>query len=608
VKTRIAYTIFLFIVILFNLSFSQDTDRKTKLRLAQNLERAGEWEQAVAIYEELYKSDPMNFTFLNGLQRSYSQLKEYDKAIGIIQRWFVTHPRDIILLTTLGALYYDIGNEAAADSAWNSALSIDPHNVQTYRILSNEMMQHRLYEKCIRTYINGRKICKNESLFADELGTLYAALQQYVPATQEYIRLMKNNPDQLSSVQSRLNTIIFKPEALREILKTVKAEVKNEPDNIGLHRLYVWLLMEDKQYDSALEHYRIIDRLTNAGGSELYNFAQQLIQEHASRTAAKVFKEIIDHFDKSSVLPYARFGYARALEEIDDEAGILEPESQPAYRDAIQTYESIASAEDHPDLAVQSLFRIGVIKFDKLFDLDGALDAFNKIRDLPNTMNILFDAEIKAGEIQTARNDLAKARKEFEMIAKIPLVVYQEKAVFKLAELNYFETKFDSSLSLLKQFNTKLGTDITNDALQLQYFIQENITSSLPGLTEFAKADLQMRQRNYSESLNRFQEIIKQYPNALLIDDAMMKIGELNLKLKLTKEAIAALRFIADSIQLSILKDKAQFRIAEIYENILHNKSQAITAYEKLLERFPNSLYAEQARKKIRLLRGDNLL
>jgi len=608
VKTRIVYTIFLFIVILFNLSFSQDTDRKTKLRLAQNLERAGEWEEAVSIYEELYKSDPMNFTYLNGLQRSYSQLKEYDKAIGIIQRWFVTHPRDIILLTTLGALYYDIGNESAADSAWNSALSIDPHNVQTYRILSNEMMQHRLYEKCIRTYINGRKICKNESLFADELGTLYAALQQYVPATQEYIRLMKNNPDQLLSVQSRLNTIIFKPEALREILKTVKGEVKNEPDNIGLHRLYVWLLMEDKQYDSAIEHYRIIDRLTNAGGSELYNFAQQLLQEHASRAAAEAFKEIIDHFDKSSVLPYARFGYARALEEINDEAAVLEPESQPAYRETIQTYESIASAQDHPDLAVQSLFRIGVIKFDKLFDLDGALSAFNKIRDLPSTMNILFDAVIKAGEIQTARNDLAKARKEFEIIAKIPLVVYQEKAVFKLAELNYFETKFDSSLSLLKQFNTKLGTDITNDALQLQYFIQENITSSLPGLTEFAKADLQMRQRNYSESLSRFQEIIKQHPNALLIDDAMMKIGELNLKLKRPDKAITAFRFIADSVQLGILKDKAQFRIAEIYENTLRDTSQAITAYEKLLERFPNSLYAEQARKKIRLLRGDSLL
>jgi tetratricopeptide (TPR) repeat protein len=609
VKGRIGYIVllFMFTFVFFNTTFSQDADKMMKLRLAQNFEEADEWEHAVTLYEELYKSESTNFIFLDGLRRSYTQLKEYDKAIGIIRRWFITHPRDINLMTTLGGLYYDSGNETAADSVWKVVLFIDPNNVQSYRIVANEMMQHRLYEQCIRTYIDGRTMSKSEVLFADELGTLYAALQQYTLATQEYLRLVKKNPDQLSFVQSRLSAIILKPEALQAASEIVKAEVKISSDNIALHRLYVWLLMEERRYDSALEHYRIIDRLANANGSELFNFAQQLNQEHASLAASEAFKEIINRFDKSGLLPYARFGYARALEELSNEADTLASESLPTYRDAIQIYESIASTRDHPDLAVQSLFRIGVIKFEKLFDLNGALSAFNKIKEFPNTMNILYDAAIKNGEVQTARNDLVAARKEFERIAEIPLVIYQDQAVFKLAELNYFETQFDTSLSLLKRFNTNLNTDLTNDALQLQYFIQENKTSSLPALIEFAKADLQIRQRRYPESLSRFLDIVKQYPTALLLDDAMMKIGELHLKLKQTNEAIAAFRFIADSIQLSILKDKAQFRIAEISENILHNKAQAITAYEKLLERFPNSLYAEQARKKIRLLRGDTL-
>ncbi len=599
--------LFTFTFVLFNIAFSQDADKMMKLRLAQNFEEADEWERAVTLYEELYKSEPANYIFLDGLRRSYTQLKEYDKAIGIIRRWFITHPRDSNLMTTLGGLYYDSGNETVADSVWRVVLSLDPNNVQSYRIVANEMMQHRLYEQCIRTYIDGRTMSKSEVLFADELGTLYAALQQYTSATQEYLRLVKKNPDQLSFVQSRLSAFILKPEALRAASEIVKAEVKISSDNIALHRLYVWLLMEERRYDSALEHYRIIDRLTNANGSELFNFAQQLNQEHASAAASEAFKEIIDRFDKSGLLPYARFGYARALEELSNEADTLAPKSQPTYRDAIQIYESIAASQDHPDLAVQSLFRIGIIKFEKLFDLDGALSAFNKIKEFPNTMNILYDAAIKNGEVQIARNDLVGARKEFERIAELPLVVYQDQAVFKLAELNYFEAQFDTSLSLLKRFDTNLDTDLTNDALQLQYFIQENKTSSLPALIEFAKADLQMRQRKYPESLSRFRDIVKQYPTTLLIDDAMMKIGELHLKLKQTNEAIAAFRFIADSIQLSILKDRAQFRIAEISENVLHNKVLAITAYEKLLEQFPNSLYAEQARKRIRLLRGDGV-
>ena len=72
-------------------------------------------------------------------------------------------------------------------------------------------------------------------------------------------------------------------------------------------------------------------------------------------------------------------------------------------------------------------------------------------------------------------------------------------------------------------------------------------------------------------------------------------------------EAVKAFRFLVDSIPLSILKDRAQFRIAEIYQTILNKKTQAIEAYEKLLAQFPNSLYVEESRKRIRLLRGDNL-
>ncbi|MBN1399022.1 MAG: tetratricopeptide repeat protein [Bacteroidetes bacterium] len=606
-KIKILNLFFLLVIISVNISSSQDINKSTKYRLAFNLEQSGEWEQAAAIYEELYKSDPMNLNYLNGLQRSYAHLKEYDKAIGIMHRWFVTHPRDIILMSALGGLYYETGNETASDSVWNAALSIDPRNLNNYRIIANEMMEHRLYEKCIRTYISGRVALKDESLFADELGNLYAALQQYKSAAQEYVRRMKKNPDQLQFVQLRLKSFIFRPDALMQVSEAIKSEVNNSPDNIGLHRLYAWLLAEENKYEPALEHYRIIDRMTNAEGRELYAFAQTLIQEHQPKTAAKVFKEIIDRYNKSSILPYARFGYARALEEIDNESFKNDPGSRPTYLEAIQIYESIAAVPNRHDLAVQSFFRIGIIKSERTFDLDGALKAFDRITKTANAMDIELDAVIRKGNIQVARNNLTEARREFESAAKIPLPASQERAVFRLAELEYFEADFDTSLALLKQFNSKLNTDLTNDALQLQYFIMENKISSLPALTEFAKADLQMRQRNFSESLNRFGEIVRQYPDALLLDDAMMKIGELNSLLKRPKEAIAAFGFIIDSIQLSILKDKAQFSIAEIYEKVLQDKAQAAAEYEKLLELFPNSLYAEQARKKIRMLRGDIL-
>ena len=382
------------ILALFQFVKAQDTDKLAKLRLAQGFEEAGEWERAAALYENLSMLEPNNFLFLDGLQRSYKQIKEYGKAINIIRRWLIVQPGDINKITALGGLYYDSGNEAAADSVWKSVIAIDPRNIQIYRVVANEMLEHRMYDQCIRTYLDGRSMSKSDATFADELGNLYAALQQYTSATKEYLRLIKTAPEQLSFIQSRLSAFTAKPEGISAASETVKDEVKNVPENIALHRLYAWLLSEDRRYDTALEQYRIIDRLSNAKGNELFNFAQRLHQEHAFKTAAEAFKEIIDGYKNSQLLPLARFGYARALEEqiaLTDTAA-SSSESQLTYNIPIQMYESIAAEHANPDLAVQSLYRIGIIKFEKLFDLDGALNAFSRMKNVPSASTLFNDA------------------------------------------------------------------------------------------------------------------------------------------------------------------------------------------------------------------------
>ena len=287
-KRIVERILLMFIVnsIICTCAFTQDNDKLAKLRLAQGFEEAGEWERAAALYEDLSTIEPNNFLYLDGLQRSYAHIKEYDKAIHVICQWLVFQPRDINKMTALGGLYYDAGNEKAADSVWKSVITLDPHNTQLYRVVANEMLEHRMYDQCIRTYLDGRLMSKSEVTFADELGNLYALLQQYTSATKEYLRLIKAAPEQLSFVQSRLSAFTAKPEGLSAASETVNNELKNSRDNIAQHRLYAWLLMEGRRYDNALEQYRIIDRLSQANGNELFNFAQRLHQERAYKSAA----------------------------------------------------------------------------------------------------------------------------------------------------------------------------------------------------------------------------------------------------------------------------------------------------------------------------------
>ncbi len=610
-------TLIALVLIAAPIALAQETDQMTKLRLAQRFEQAGEWERAVALYEELYRSEPANYVYLDGLQRSYTQMKEYGKAIDIIRAYLHVQPNDVNLTTTLGGLYYDSGQEARADSIWKSVIAGNPKNAHLYRLVAGEMMEHRLYDECIRLYTAGRSVSNNEALFADELGNLYAALQQYASATREYARLLHTSPDQLLLVQSRLSVFTSKPEGLKAATNVIHAESENAPDNNALHRLYAWILLEEKQFDAALSQYREIDRRSNADGRELFDFAQRLSQEHAYETAAEAFKEIVDRGKNPALLPYARFGYARAIEELGNLSDSIEaafdsldqnprPESFSGYRKAIQLYEAIVAESPGSDLAMQSLFRIGLIRYEKLFDLDGALDALNRIQNYPQATNIFYNAVLTEGLIHEARNDLPAARKTFERLAFAPAKDFRDQAAFRLAELDYYEAHFDTSLAELRRFDKNLATDLANDALELQYFIQENKGAVPDALAEFAGSDLLIRQRKYSEALSRFQDILRRFPSALLVDDGYMKIGDLYLRMKQPNEALAAFRFVADSLQSSILQDRAEFLIGEVYWKFLKNKAAAIEAYETLLAQHPRSLYVEEARKRIRALRGDN--
>ena len=47
--------------------------------------------------------------------------------------------------------------------------------------------------------------------------------------------------------------------------------------------------------------------------------------------------------------------------------------------------------------------------------------------------------------------------------------------------------------------------------------------------------------------------------------------------------------------------------LADIYDNQLNDKEQAKTFYQKIITDYPGSLWINDARKRFRILRGDNL-
>lgn len=614
--------VFIFTVSLTSAARAQVSEPETQLRLAQSFEQSGDWDRAVVLYERLHKAQPENEVFFEGLRRAYVHVRAFDKAINLVEERLRAQPFNIGLLATLGGIYYESGSEPKADSVWNSIVKTDPKNISLYRLVASEMMEHRLFTLAVKVYLAARDAVGKDNIFADDLATLYTFLQQYDAASKEFITMLSTTPQQLPFIESRIASFTMQDAGLHAAVSVTRDAVNDHPDNITFHRLYAWLAMEGHNYRQAFEEYKTIDRLSNADGAELLGFARRASQEGSELVASQAFHEILGLSHNPTLVSQARFGYARSVEELNTESDSASSftqtyevpdnsakggvsETEKGFQNVLQLYESLIKDYPNSELAAQSLYRIGLIKLRRISDLGGSLDSFEKSKSTTKNIDLLADASSQIAEVYILQNNLPAARREYQAILQLNVPAYQQMAQLQIARLDYYDGKFDAALTALKPLASNLRSDVSNDALLLQYFITENQGTFAAALVDYAKANLLMRQQKYSEALARFKAVIATFPSALLVDDAALKIGELHLLLNQINEGLAAFQHIVDDMPESILRDRAQMRIAETYQHIFKDKSKAIAAYEKVLAKFPNSLYAEQARKRIRLLRGD---
>ncbi|MBM3437291.1 MAG: tetratricopeptide repeat protein, partial [Bacteroidetes bacterium] len=145
------------------------------------------------------------------------------------------------------------------------------------------------------------------------------------------------------------------------------------------------------------------------------------------------------------------------------------------------------------------------------------------------------------------------------------------------------------------------------DALRLSVLISDNIDmdSSTAALGLFARADL-LSYRNQDElalvTLDSIFGLARYHP---IFDDVLLKKAEINMKQGEFDKAANLLEEIVNDYSYDITADNALFLLADIYENKFHDADKAKDFYEKLLTDYPTSLFAVEARKRFRTLRGD---
>jgi tetratricopeptide (TPR) repeat protein len=196
----------------------------------------------------------------------------------------------------------------------------------------------------------------------------------------------------------------------------------------------------------------------------------------------------------------------------------------------------------------------------------------------------------------------------------------------KNAKLSYYKGDFrlaQEHLDILKQATTR---EISNDALDLSMRIKENIAFDSVGeaLKQYASIELLLYQNKNEEALKAIESLkegrvqlsprngsaekndsVLNISNQTILDDVYWLEANLRMQQGEFDKSIGLLEKIVQDYGEDILADDAYFLRGEIYERQLQQKDKAMEIYREFLNKFPGSVYAAEARKRYRSLRGD---
>jgi len=593
----------------------QNSLDQNQFMLAQSYEHQGNYSKALEIVEALNKKDPNNIQYFNKLNALYLLLKNYDESVSLINARIKLTPQDLSLFGMLGSTYYTAGDRTKAYTIWDDAINDNQGNQMACRIMANYAIDKRDFDKAIELLNRGKESAKEPGLYSFELGELYSITMRYKEAAEEYCSLIKSNPTQYSQIENKILSYSSKPNALDETIEVVG---NYKSDKINFKYLLARLYIEKKNYDLAFDLYKEIDENQKYNGDELYNFAEFVFHDGEYEVAEEAFKFLIDKYPDQPSISAVKLGYAKTKESLfikkyDDTnsnwksyyipARAADEEIEPV----IKAYEEIVNVYKHSEVAIEAKIRISSLLYHQKGDMLNAEKYFKAIADDYPTSKFAPAAFTELGLISIQQAKLDDAEKYFSQINELSRVETKDRnfASYKLAKIYSYKSNFDKARNILSSVLSNLKDNIANDALEFSILLNTAKNDS-SNLALYCNAEFLAEQKRFGDAKNLYLQLSQNQQAFVFHSIAKLKAAEMLIANSDYVNAIIDLKLITDEAEKNIYADKALYLLGKIYQYGLKDNAKAIQSYESLLARFPRSLYLDEARENIILLKNKN--
>jgi tetratricopeptide (TPR) repeat protein len=600
---KITFFSFIFAVFFAATTYAQDPN------LAQEYFNNGEFEKAGVLFEKLYQQNDANDYFFERYIECYSLLSQYDKCEEQLKKQIKKRPKELKFLVLLGDLYDKQDKSAIAKEQYLKAIEKMPNDRNVVIQVASAFSSNNKYDMAIAAYEKGSEITKDKFAFSYYIADLYRNKgDQPVKMIENYLNSLQSNPNYLRTIQSNFARFLAVGE-FTELQTQLYTRLQEMPDNVEFAELIMWVFTQKKDYKNALRQAKALDKKLQQSGDRVFSTSKSAEDDKDYDTAINGYEFIVQeigaqssHFftSKRRSLDCRKKRVVEKQDYTQADLTILESE-----------YEKFLTENGRSKVTAEIIMELADVEAFYLKNLPKAIDLLNEVINYPNIdQHVQARAKLSLGNFYLINNERWESTLLYSQVDKaFKDDILGHEARFRNAKLSYFSGDFEwaqSQFDILKSSTSKL---ISNDAIDLSVFIMDNLgldTITTP-MEMYAQAELLSYQNRFDEAFLKLDSIRTKYPQHQLEDDVLWQEGQVYLKKREWQKATTAFQKIVSDYKEEIRADNALFALAQLFENQLNDKEKAKEYYEKVFMEYSSSVYAVDARKEFRRLRGDKV-
>jgi tetratricopeptide (TPR) repeat protein len=577
-------------------------------KLANQYYSEGEYEKAAVLYEQLYNENKTADFYFQRYTDCLIAVQKYDDARKIIEAEIKKRPEEIQLYVSLGNLYDRMSQQEKAKFTYQQALDKLDANPSKVDRLARAFTTLALYEEAIKVYEKAISLKIQNPGYANTLADLYRRTGNTKMMIKYYLETAENSSNNLNFLIQTFERNLGESDII-ELQKQLFEKIQKKPDELAYIELLEWSYINQKAYDKALRQAKAYDLQTDGNGDRVFNIGIIAYNDEDYDTAIESFSYILksksinssNYLNSQSYILNARrkkitsgINYTKSdLISLQQEyTGFLEKYGRNTRTATLmrEYAEFEALYMNNLPLAIQILE--SVIGFGGL-----------RPEEVAQAKLDLGDYLLMSGDIWESSLLFSQVDKSFKE------GVLGEQARYRNAKLSYYSGDFEwaqAQFDILKSATTRL---ISNDAIYKTVFIMDKLnldTTDVP-LLLFAQAELLFFQNRIDDGMAKLDSIESAFPEHSLSADILFLKADIYKKLRQPQVSLKLYNELVEKYPEDILVDDALYNMAKIYDIQLEDKEKAMELYMKLFVDYTGSTYAVDARKRFRILRGDEL-